>query len=596
MPATASRLSDVTSGPAQEILYEPDDPSPLGVTLVGALQGIAIVLTAMVLVVEIYSQVRGAEEVSLWPVFASLVIAGAMTALQAARFGRIGTGHVVIMGPTLTFASVVALAAAAGGPGLMAALIVASAVVHVVLAVWLPKVRRIITPTVSGTMLMLISVTLLPFVVEPLLTVPEGAPRFSGAVMAFVTLAGTVMLAWRGRGAWRLWSPLLVITAGAVVAIPFGAYEFGPVLDAAWIGVPSPELPSLDEISGVEFWSLLPAFVLVTVVSGIRVIGDTIAVQQAARREPRAADMRLAQGSLAVDGLGYVLAGMAGGPPTSTYGAESVSLTTFTGVAARRVGFAFGAILILLACSPKLITLFVTLPEPVVGTYILVVISMMFITGVKMIANDGLDASKALLVGISFSLGVALDARSAGTELLGSGWGLLLDNGIIAGALCAVAMSAGMRLSGAAKRRSRLDVPLAMSSLPAIDEFVERLADKHGWNRNTRRSLSAASEETVIVLLDSSEPSFLEDEPSLIVRAQSDGDLVEMEFVAILDADNIEDRLASLSDEAISPAEANLGDLPLRLLRHYAESAQHQKFYGLDIVTVRIRAEALADT
>ena len=404
----------VTSEPAEDIRFEPDEPCSMGMCLAAALQGVAMVLTAMVLTVTITVRASGSHEVGIWPVFASLVIAGAMTALQAGRFGRIGTGHLLIMGPTLNFVALGALAVAVGGPSLLASLVVVATFVHLVLALWLPKVRRIITPTVSGTMLMLIAVTLLPFAVAPLQEVPPDSPRALGAVIALVTLALTVVLALRARGAWRLWSPLLSIAAGSAVAVPFGAYEFGPVLDA----------------------------------------------------------------------------------------------------------------------------------------------------------------------------------NSLGTELFGASWGMLLDNGIISGALCAVLISAGMRLTMSAKRGSRLDVPLTMSSLPAIDGFVRELVDKHGWNDTTSYSLSAASEEILIILLESSDRQPSDDAPSLIVRAHPDGDLVELEFLAVLDEENIEDRLTYLTDEAVSASGVDVSELPLRLLRHYADSARHQKYYGLDVVTVWIRTTA----
>lgn len=601
----------MTSATPEVIKYEPGEACPLGVSVVAGLQGVAMVLTTMVLVVAITVRAGGSAEVGIWAVFASLVIAGAMTALQAVRLGRFGSGHVLIMGPTVKFAALGALALAAGGPGLLASLVIACMLVHLVLALGLPRVRRIITPTVSGTMVMLIAVTLLPFALEPMRKVPAGSPPAAGAVIALVTLAFTIALTWRAKGAWRLWSPVLAIVAGTAVAIPFGAVDFTPVLDAAWIGFVRPELPGLDLSLGIEFWSLLPAFVLVATAEGIRNIGDAIAVQQAAQRSPRATDFRLVQGSLTVEGLSFALSGIVGAPPTISYGAETVSLTTFTGVAARRVGVVFGVILLLLACSPKLMTVFITLPEPVVGIYMLVMVAMMFVNGVKMVVHDGLDIPKAMLVGVSFCLGVALDAQSLGTELFGTGSGMLLDHGIVAGALCALLMSASMRFLGTSKRRVRLDVPLAMSSLPAIDGFMQDLADVHGWNDSTSRSLRGVSEEMLIILIESieqqssgapsqpsgtrSQPSGdqqhpLDGVPSLIVRAQPQGELVELEFMAVLDTANIEDRLAYLSDEAVIGSEIDVSDLPLRLLRHYADSAKHQKYYGLDVITVWIRA------
>ena len=61
---------------------------------------------------------------------------------------------------------------------------------------------------------------------------------------------------------------------------------------------------------------------------------------------------------------------------------------------------------------------------------------------------------------------------------------------------------------------------------------------------------------------------------------------MELEFVVASDQENLEDRLACLSEETEALDE---GDLSLRLLRHYATSVNHQKYYGLDIITVRVR-------
>ena len=80
------------------------------------------------------------------------------------------------------------------------------------------------------------------------------------------------------------------------------------------------------------------------------------------------------------------------------------------------------------------------------------------------------------------------------------------------------------------------------------------------------------------------------DAPSLILAARHSGATVEMEFLAVFDEENLEDRLAHLSEESQSTAGVEEGEIPLRLLRHYASSVHHQKFHGLDVVTVQVRA------
>ena len=68
-----------------------------------------------------------------------------------------------------------------------------------------------------------------------------------------------------------------------------------------------------------------------------------------------------------------------------------------------------------------------------------------------------------------------------------------------------------------------------------------------------------------------------------MVEARPGDRAVELEFLAAFDEENLEDRLAYLDEEAETEDE---GDLSLRLLRHYASSVRHQKYHGLDVVTV----------
>ena len=61
--------------------------------------------------------------------------------------------------------------------------------------------------------------------------------------------------------------------------------------------------------------------------------------------------------------------------------------------------------------------------------------------------------------------------------------------------------------------------------------------------------------------------------------------MVEAELVAITRHEYMEDHLAYLTDEAPAPS---VDDLPVRLLRHHTAAVRHQKFHGVDIVTVRV--------
>ena len=64
-----------------------------------------------------------------------------------------------------------------------------------------------------------------------------------------------------------------------------------------------------------------------------------------------------------------------------------------------------------------------------------------------------------------------------------------------------------------------------------------------------------------------------------------EGRSAEVEFVTAIEGENLEDRLAYLSDLPSIPDER---EVSFRLLRHYASSVRHQKYHGVDIVTVSV--------
>ncbi len=555
------------------------------------LQGVIFGLAPLVLIVAVTAKASGQGESYLsWAVFAALVIAGSLTALQASRIWRLGAGHVLIMGTTPNFVAASVLALTEGGPPLLASLIAVASLAYLALAVWLPLLRRIITPAVSGTVLMLIAVTILPIALDRVQEVPEGAPEASGPIVAALTLAVATGLALRVSGAWRLWSPLIGIGVGCAAAALFGAYDLQRVVDAPWVGIATAGFPGFDLTPGASFWALLPVFVVVMLVGGIKNIGDSVAIQQASRRRPRVTDFRLVQSSLKTNWLGILLSGVAGTPPTTVYSSTSVSLANLTGVAARRVGYVIGAVLVTLALFPKLPAILLTIPTPVMGAYILMAIGLVFVEGIRTVVQAGLDAQKALVVAIAFSLGAGLENQSIFADLLGGTWGGLLDNGTLIGALTAILMTVFLNLTSP-RRGGRLQVKLDAASLPEIDTFVGELADRLGWNEASSGRLRSAAEETLMSLVQGDERQPAAGAARLVVTARPAAGLVEMEFMAVFDEENLEDRLAYLSEESEGLEE---GELSLRLLRHHASSIRHQKYHGLDIVTVQVRGSRSA--
>ena len=86
-----------------------------------------------------------------------------------------------------------------------------------------------------------------------------------------------------------------------------------------------------------------------------------VAIQRVSWRRPWAADFRAVQGAITVDGLGNVLSGLAGTTP-NTATTVGASMTEFTGVGARSVGTAAGAMFVAVAFLPKVLAVVLAIP------------------------------------------------------------------------------------------------------------------------------------------------------------------------------------------------------------------------------------------
>jgi len=570
------------------VRYEPEDRPPVLVTAGVGLQAAMTIIAPVALSVVIVARIAGQPDSYIsWGVVAALVVSGVATILQVVRLGRIGSGHVLAMGTSGAFIAVCVAALEAGGPPLMASLIVVSSLFQFALAARLSLLRRVFTPVVSGTVVMLIAVTVAPVLFDTMASVPDGTARAAAPVAALVTVVTVAALVLRGSPSVRLWSPVVGIAVGCAVAAPFGIYDTNAVAAVPWIGFPVASWPGFDLSPGADFWALLPPFVVVTIVGAVETIGDGIAIQQVSRRTPRATDFRVVQGAINADGVGNLLSGVAGTLPNTTY-SSSVALAEVTGVAARRVGVVIGGVFVAVAFCPKISALLIAIPGPVAAGYLIVLIGMLFVQGMRLVLRDGLDHRKAAVVGLSFWLGVGFQNQWIFPDVIGDGFvGVLLGNGMTAGTISAVAMVVFMDLTGS--RRRRLRVPLDAAALPQVREFLSAFASRSQWGETATGRLTSAGEEALAVLLQESGDPVEGARRRLAVTARIEGASAVVEFVTVLEGQNLEDHLAYLSELPPAPDER---EVSFRLLRHYAAAVRHQKYHGVDIVEMTVDRRA----
>ncbi|MCY3862825.1 MAG: hypothetical protein OXG67_12815 [bacterium] len=568
----------------RHIRFEPDDKPPAALTAGMGVQFAVLTIAGIVLTPAIVIRAAGESDSYLtWAVFAAAIVSGISTILQAVRLGRIGAGYVLLMGTSGAFIAVCVAALVEGGPGLLAVLVVASSLFQFLLAARLSLFRRLVTPVVAGTVLMLIAVTVMPLIFNMVSASPEGKSDWSAPTTALVAIVLIIVIALKSSGSLRLWAPVIGVIAGSIVAAGFGLYDFDQVSDASWVGVPDGGWPGFDTSFDSAFWSLLPAFVIVTIIGAVETIGDSVAIQRVSWRKPRAVDYRVVQGAVAADGTGNLLSGVAGTVPNTTY-STSVSITELTGVAARRVGVAIGVIFVMLAFLPKFLALVLAIPDAVVAAYVTVLMALLFVVGMRIVSEEAADYRKGLIAGVAFWLGVGFQNNLIFPEYLEGFAGGLLENGMTSGGLVAIVLT--LFTEATQSRRHRLRTSLALADLPRIQEFLNAFAARHNWAASMSHRLDAVAEETLATMLEAEQTGDAPTDRALRVTASKQDGRAVLEFVAAARGENIEDRLAVLDEPtADRPIER---DVSLRLLQHYAASVLHQQYHELEIVTVHI--------
>ena len=576
-----------TGEAGRHVRYAADEKPPAPLAFGLGLQLAMLTIAGIVLTPSIVIRAGGGSDTYLsWAAFAAVAVCGVTTIVQAVRVGRIGAGYVLLMGTSGAFIAVCIGAMAQGGPALLATLVIISSFFQFALAARLSLVRRIFTPSVAGTVIMLIAVTVMPIIFDMLGKAPEGAPALAAPVSAGVTIAAIVGIALAAKGVWRLWAPVIGVVVGSAAGGAFGIYDFARVAEAAWIGFPEGGWPGFDLDFGPAFWALLPAFVLVTLVGAIETVGDSIAIQHVSWRERRAVDYRAVEGAVAADGMGNLLSGLFGTIPNTTY-STSISVTELTGVAARRVGVAVGLIFLVLALLPKALAIVLAVPGPVVAAYATVLLAMLFVVGMRIVVQDGIDYRKGIVVGVSFWIGVGFQNGVIFPEYFAEFAGGLLQNGMTAGGAAAIFLT--ICLEAAKPRRRRMETAFDDSAFPAVSGFLRQFASRNAWSGDTAQRLDAIGEEALATLMQGSGERGERRPRRLRVSASRDDGGAILEFIVASGEDgNLEDRIAVLGEHtAGTPAEH---EISLRLLRHLASSVRHQQYHDTDIVTVHVKA------
>lgn len=572
-----------------DIRYGVNDTPSHGLSIALGLQTVALIVTGIVLVpVIVLRAAGGSNELMTWAIFAALFVSGLTTVVQARPVGPIGAGYLLFMGTSGAYLAVATSAVEMGGLALLATLVVASSFMEFALAARLSILRRIITPTVGGTVVMLIAVAVFDICFKMLATVPEGfdPTSWAGPITAFTTFLVVLVISLFSGPKLRLWAPLIGIITGCATAAGFGLMNLAPVAEAPWFGLPSAEWPGMDLSFDGKFWGLLPSFVVVTMIGAIETYGDGIAIQRVSSKTERPVDFRSVQGALNADGLGNLLSGLLGTLPNTTY-STSISVVELTGVAARRVGVYGGIALVALAFFPKVSALLQAVPDPVSGAYVLILIVLLFAHGLRLVTEGGLSYENGLVVCLSFWLGMGFQNQMIFPDHLPPAVRTLVDNGMTSGGIIAILLTMLVSL----KNRSALSVQIQPStkSLPVLHELVQKQATRLGWDVEALHRLQLAAEEALMFLVEKEAQVEGRGPMPIVVRCRAIDGLVELEFATGPGAANLEERLVDLAEDAARRPD----DAGLHILHHVTNELHHVQFHDRSYLLLKLDSRPL---
>ncbi|TPQ16783.1 nucleobase:cation symporter-2 family protein [Streptomyces sporangiiformans] len=368
---------------------------------------------------------------------ADLLVCGIATLIQCVGFWRFGVRLPIMQGCTFAAVSPMVLIGTTGGglPAIYGSVIVAGLAI-VLLAPVFGKLLRFFPPLVTGTVILIIGISLLP-VAGNWAAGGVGAKDFGEPKN--LALAGFVLLVVLGvqRFAPAFLSRIAVligIVVGLVVAVPFGFTDFGGVADAGWLGISTPfhfGAPTFEA-------SAIVSMLVVALVAMTETTGDFIAVGEMTDRkvEPRA----LADG-LRADGLSTVLGGVLNTFPYTAY-AQNVGLVGMTRVRSRWVVAAAGGMLVLLGLLPKLGAVVAAIPAPVLGGAGLVMFGTVAASGLRTLAQVDFKGNNNLtVVAVSVAMGTLPVGVPTVYDKFPDWFQTVMHSGISAGCLTAIALN-----------------------------------------------------------------------------------------------------------------------------------------------------------
>lgn len=325
---------------------------------------------------------------------AALFVGGLATILQTAGVKYVGACLPLVQGVSFAgVATMVAIVTTGGGLQAVYGAVIVSGLIGFFLAPYFSRIIRFFPPVVTGCVITIIGLSLLPVAVRWMMGGNKNAENWGSAEnvsLALMTLAIVILLNLSRNATVRRLSILLSIVLGSIIAGLIGFGDFSKVADGAWLQFPSFFAFGMPTFELTAILSML----IVTLVIMTETTADIIAVGEIVGTKVDAD--RISDG-LRADMLSSAAAPIFGSFMQSAF-AQNVGLVAITGVKSRFVVTAGGIILVVLGLLPIMGRLIASIPVPVLGGAGLVLFGTVAASGIRTLAKIDYNEQKNLII------------------------------------------------------------------------------------------------------------------------------------------------------------------------------------------------------
>jgi len=403
-----------------ELIYKLDDNPSNKESFFAAIQHVLASFIGIITPTLIIGGVLGLGDEIPYLISMALMVSGVGTIIQAKRPMGIGAGMICVQGTSFAFLSSVLAAgfiakANGGGPDQILSLIfgvcVLGAFVEIAVSQFLDKLKRVITPVVTGTVITVIGISLIKVGFTDLAggqwlltNKPELFASFDNLFLGGLVMVAIIVAHKYGNQWVRLSSIIIGMLIGMIAAVIMGKVNFSAINQVeSIISLPVPFKYGFS----FDIAAFIP-IALIYLITAIETSGD-ITANCMVSKQPIAGKSyikRIQQGILG-DGVNSLIAGLFNTFPNTTF-SQNNGVIQLTGIASRYIGVWIGGILIVMGLFPHIGALFRAVPNSVLGGATIIMFATVATAGVKILTHVELNRKNMLTLAVSFGMGLGV--------------------------------------------------------------------------------------------------------------------------------------------------------------------------------------------